>query len=46
MSSAFSVSQKDLPKLKDELRSLLLKYVDTAENPDGNKVINLIASLY
>lgn len=46
LSSAFSVSQKDLPKLKDELRSLLLKYVDTAENPNGNKVINLIASLY
>lgn len=46
LSSAFSVVQKDLPKLKAELRSVLLKYVDAAENPNGNKVINLIASLY
>lgn len=46
LSSAFSVAKKDLPQLKNELRSLLLKYIDTSENSDGDKVINLIASLY
>ena len=46
LSSAFSVSSHDLPKLKEELRSLLLKYVDSAENAHGNKVVSLLASLY
>jgi hypothetical protein len=46
LSSAFSVSRKDLPKLKDELRSLLLKYIDTSENANGDKVINLVTSLF
>jgi uncharacterized protein (TIGR02147 family) len=46
LSSAFSVSRHDLPKLKEELRSLLLKYVDSAENARGNKVVSLLASLY
>ena len=46
LSSAFSVNQQDLPKLKEELRNLLLKFVDTSEKTDGNKVINLVASFF
>lgn len=46
LSSSFSVSRKDLPQLKVELRALLHKYIDSAENPAGDKVVNLVASLY
>lgn len=46
LSSAFSVNRSDLPKLKEELRSLLLKFVDNSEQTDGDKVVNFVASLY
>lgn len=46
LSSSFSVARKDLEKLKEELRSILLKFVDCSENPNGDKVVSLIASLY
>jgi uncharacterized protein (TIGR02147 family) len=46
LSSSFSVAKRDLPKLKEDFRSVLLKYVDHAEDPKGDRVINLIASLY
>jgi len=46
LSSAFSVSQKDLPKLKEDLRAVILRYIDQAENPHGDRVINLTTSLY
>ncbi len=46
LSSSFSVAKKDLEKMKEELRSVLLKYIDCAENPNGDIVVNLIASLY
>lgn len=46
LSSAFSVDQKDLPKLKEELRTVLLKFVDNSEKADGNKVVNIVASLF
>lgn len=46
LSSSFSVSQKDLSKLKEELRSVILRYIDNAEDPRGDKVISLVASLY
>ena len=46
MSSAFSVNPADLPKLKDELRSLLLKFVDSSERANGHKVVNIVASLF
>lgn len=46
LSSSFSVNKAELPKLKEELRSLLLKYIDSSENSDGDRVINLVASLY
>lgn len=46
LSSSFSVKKAELPKLKEELRSLLLKYIDSSENSDGDRVINLVTSLY
>jgi uncharacterized protein (TIGR02147 family) len=46
LSSAFSVNQGEIPKLKEELRALLMKFVDTAETTDGNKVVNIVASLF
>ncbi|MFZ4402510.1 MAG: TIGR02147 family protein [Pseudobdellovibrionaceae bacterium] len=44
--SSFSVQEKELPKFKDELRSLLLRYVDSAEDSNGNKVVSLACSLF
>lgn len=46
LSSAFSVNKKDLPKLKEDLRTLLLSYIDTSEKPNGNAVVNLVAGLF
>lgn len=46
LSSAVSVSKRDLPKLKEELRSVLLRFVDNSENSKGDTVVNLVASLY
>lgn len=46
LSSAFSVNRADLPKLKEELRGVLLRFVDAAEQVDGEKVVNLVASLF
>lgn len=46
LSSAFSVNQNAIPKLKEELRALLMRFVDTAETTDGNKVVNIVASLF
>src|SRR3989338_4961634 len=46
LSSAFSVREKDLISLKEDLRSLLLRYIDTSENCNGDRVINLVASLF
>ena len=46
LSSAFSVRKSELPKLKDELRSLLLKYIDSSEKAEGDKVVNLVTALF
>jgi hypothetical protein len=46
LSSSFSVNANELPKLKEELRGLLLKYVDSAEKSEGDKVVSLVASLF
>lgn len=46
LSSAFSINKHDLPKLKEELRNLLLTYVDSTEKENGNAVINLVAGLF
>lgn len=45
-SSAFSVNERDLPKLKEELRSVLLRFVDGAEHAEGSTVVNLVTSLF
>lgn|GEM_PF-3175333 len=44
--SCFSVTAKNLPKLKEELRSLLLRFTDTSEVADGDKVISVAASMF
>lgn len=45
-SSNFSIQQDKMPELKSALRSLLLQYVDSSENPDGDKVVSLVCSLF
>jgi uncharacterized protein (TIGR02147 family) len=44
-SSAFSVQRKDLPLLKEELREVLLKFVDQCEQPNGDQVVSLVVGL-
>jgi uncharacterized protein (TIGR02147 family) len=44
-SSCFSVRKSQLPRLKSELRDLLLCYVDSAEDPEGDKVASVVCSL-
>lgn len=43
--SCFIISIKDAVRLKEELRELLLKYVDEHDSPTGDKVVSLICSL-
>jgi uncharacterized protein (TIGR02147 family) len=45
-SSAFSVKAEQLPQLKTELRDVLLKYIDTSENSNGDKVVSLLCALH
>lgn len=45
-SSAFSVTVSQLPELKAELRDLLLRYVDAAEKPTGDRVVSLVCALH
>ncbi len=45
-SSCFSVSAKNLPRLKEELRSLLLRFIDASEVADGDKVISVATSMF
>ena len=45
-SSCFSVSIQDLPRLKQELRSVLSQFIDRSETPEGNKVVSLVCSLF
>ena len=44
-SSSFSVRSEKLPDLKSELRDLLLRYVDTSEIAEGDKVVSLVCAL-
>ncbi|MGE0631099.1 MAG: TIGR02147 family protein [Pseudobdellovibrionaceae bacterium] len=44
--SSVCVQKSDLLKMKKELQDVLLKYVDDAENPDGDRVVNLSCGLY
>lgn len=44
-SSVFSVKSSSLPALKNELRSLLARYVDHAEVAEGDRVVEVIAAL-
>jgi uncharacterized protein (TIGR02147 family) len=43
--STFSVSRADLPALKSELRSILLRYVDQSESARGNAITSLVCAL-
>lgn len=42
ISSVFSIDPKQMPEFKEELRQLLVRFVDTAENPNGKKVVRLV----
>jgi len=44
-SSAFSVRVVDLPALKEDFRSLLLRYVETSEFNDGERVVEIVAAM-
>lgn len=44
--TTFSINQANMPQLKEELKDLLLKYVDSKEKVDGNKVVNINCSLF
>lgn len=44
--SVFSVNQNDMPALKRELREVILRFVDTAENPVGNRLGRIQVSLF
>ena len=43
--SCFIISMKDAIRLKEELRELMLKYVDEHDSPNGDKVVSLTCSL-
>jgi hypothetical protein len=43
--SAFSVRAVDLPALKEELRSMLLQYVERNEASEGERVVEVLAAL-
>jgi hypothetical protein len=43
--STYSVRSEELPALKEELRSVLQRYVDAAEKPEGDKVVELTVSM-
>lgn len=43
--SCFSVRRDDMPKLKEELRRVLLSFVDSAENESGDRVALLQVGL-
>jgi uncharacterized protein (TIGR02147 family) len=43
--SVYLVRESALPRLKKELRELLLRYVDGAEESEGDRLVRLIAAL-
>jgi uncharacterized protein (TIGR02147 family) len=45
-SSSFSVKKSDLRQLKNELREVLLRYVDDAEKPQGDSVVSMACALF
>jgi DNA-binding transcriptional ArsR family regulator len=44
--SAFCVDEKKMPELKAALRATALKFVDESIQPDGNRVVRLVAALH
>lgn len=45
-SSVTCIKKESLPQLKNELRELMLKFIDKSESPEGDTTINLILGLY
>lgn len=43
--SVFSIPSSRLPEFKNELRSLLLNFIQDAEDPDGNSIVTLVTAL-
>ena len=44
--SVFSVEEKKLQTLREELRNVILKFVDHAENPQGDRVAKISLAFY
>lgn len=44
-SSAISVRATDLPALKEDFRSLLLRYVEASEFNEGDRVVEIVAAM-
>lgn len=42
LASSFSIKQERLPELKQELQELLLGFIDQAEDPTGDVVVDLV----
>ena len=45
-SSSFSVMKHDMPRLKEELRGVLLRFIDSSECSDGDQVVSIACSLF
>jgi len=45
-SSSFCINESKLPELKEELREIILKYIDNSIEPSGDKIANLILALH
>lgn len=43
--SVFSIDPTKMPEFKNELRQLLLRFVDSSENPNGKKIARLVTGL-
>jgi hypothetical protein len=45
LASTYSVRADELPALKEELRRVLQRYIDGAERPEGDRVVELTVSM-
>jgi hypothetical protein len=43
--SVFAIPTEKLPELKLELRALLLRFVQSSEDPDGKSIMTLVTAL-
>lgn len=46
LNSVFSVSRQEMPRFKQELRELIARFVDSAEQPEGDGIAKLSVAMY